>query len=48
MKIVSKIFWVLAALMADIMCAVVAYNYCNLYWSGNIWEEAHLPMRRFS
>lgn len=34
MKILSKVFWTLAVLLSDIMCAVVAYNYCNLYWSG--------------
>lgn len=25
-------FWVLAALISDIMCAVVAWNYCSMLW----------------
>lgn len=27
-------FWVLAVLLSDIMCAVVAYHYCDLLWGG--------------
>ena len=34
MKKRSIIFGVLAVLLSDIMCAVVAYNYCNLLWGG--------------
>lgn len=34
MKIWSIVFGVLAVLMSDIMCAVVAYNYCDLLWGG--------------
>lgn len=34
MKKLSIIFGVLAVLLSDIMCAVVAYNYCNLLWSS--------------
>ena len=34
MKKLSIVFWVLAALLSDIMCAVVAYNYCDLLWGG--------------
>ncbi len=34
MKKRSVVFWVLAALISDIMCAVVAYNYCALQWGG--------------
>ena len=34
MKKLSIIFSVLAILLSDIMCAVVAYNYCALEWSG--------------
>ena len=30
MKKLSIIFGVLAVLLSDIMCAVVAYNYCDL------------------
>ena len=34
MKKLSVVFWVLAALLSDCMCAVVAYNYCDLLWGG--------------
>ena len=32
MKKLSICFWVLAILISDIMCAVVAYNYCDMIW----------------
>jgi len=34
MKVLSKVFGILAILLSDIMCAVVAYNYCELVWGG--------------
>lgn len=34
MKILSVIFELLAILLSNIMCAVVAYNYCDLLWGG--------------
>ena len=34
MRKLSVIFWILAALLSDWMCAVVAYNYCDLSWGG--------------
>ncbi len=34
MKKLSIVFWALAGLLSDIMCAVVAYNYCDLQWGG--------------
>lgn len=34
MRILSTIFGLLAVLLSDIMCAVVAYNYCALLWGG--------------
>ena len=34
MKKISRLFIVLAVLLSDIMCAVVAYNYCALQWGG--------------
>ena len=34
MKKLSVLFWILAALLSDGMCAVVAYNYCDLLWGG--------------
>ena len=32
MKKVSICFWILAVLLSDIMCAIVAYNYCGMLW----------------
>lgn len=32
MKVLSNLFLVLAVLLSDAMCAVVAYNYCNIEW----------------
>ncbi|MDC7288299.1 hypothetical protein NXH76_10825 [Blautia schinkii] len=34
MKMISNVFGILAILLSDIMCAVVAYNYCDLTWGG--------------
>lgn len=34
MKKMSYLFMVLAILLSDIMCAVVAYSYCALQWGG--------------
>ena len=34
MKKISCLFMVLAILLSDIMCAVVAYHYCALQWGG--------------
>ena len=31
-KTLSAIFAIIAVLLSDIMCAVVAYNYCNIKW----------------
>ncbi len=32
MKKLSVFFWILAVILSDVMCAVVAYNYCNMLW----------------
>ena len=32
MKALSAVFWVLAVLLSDVTCAVVAYNYCDMVW----------------
>lgn len=32
MKIISKVFAILAVLLSDVMCAVAAYNYCDMVW----------------
>lgn len=34
MKKLSIIFGTLAVFLSDIMCAVVAYKYCDLLWGG--------------
>ncbi len=31
-KYLSYLFIVFAILLSDVMCAVVAYNYCSLQW----------------
>lgn len=28
----STVFWILAALLSDVMCAVTAYSYCDMLW----------------
>lgn len=32
MKSLSTMFWILAVLLSDVMCAVVAYSYCDMVW----------------
>lgn len=32
MKVSSMLFVALAVLLSDVMCAVVAYNYCDMVW----------------
>lgn len=32
MKSFSLVFWVLAVLLSDVMCAVAAYNYRDMLW----------------
>lgn len=32
MRTLSKVFYVLAFLLSGAMCAVVAYNYCDMTW----------------
>ena len=32
MKKLSVCLWVIAALLSSIMCAVVAWNYCDMLW----------------
>ncbi len=32
MKRLSAVFWILAVLLSNVMCAVVAYNYCDMLW----------------
>lgn len=32
MKALSTVFYVFAVLLSDVMCAVAAYNYCDMVW----------------
>ena len=32
MKNVSKLFLILAVILSNVMCAVVAYNFCDMQW----------------
>lgn len=32
MKKISNIFILLAIILSNVMCAVVAYNYCSMQW----------------
>ncbi len=34
MKKLSIIFAVLAVILSDVMCAVVAFNYCDMLWGA--------------
>ena len=34
MKKLSNIFIALAVILGDVMCAVVAYNYCAMQWGA--------------
>lgn len=34
MKKISNIFIVLAIILSNVMCAVVAYNYCAMQWGA--------------
>lgn len=34
MKKISNIFIALAIILSDVMCAVVAYNYCAMQWGA--------------
>ncbi len=34
MKKISIVFGALAIILSDVMCAVVAYSYCNMAWLG--------------
>lgn len=36
MKALYTVFWVMAVLLSDVMCAVVAYNYSDMKWGYSI------------
>ena len=31
-KTLSTLFWIIAVLLSDVMCGVVAYNFCDMKW----------------
>ncbi len=35
-KYLSYVFLLLAVLLSNVMCAAVAYNYCNLQWGTRV------------
>ena len=41
MKTISNLFLILAVLLSDVMCAVVAYNYCE-----DVYKRQGLTSRR--
>lgn len=43
-RILSYLWIALAILLSDIMCAVVAYQYCELQWGGR-YEAWSAPAR---
>ena len=47
MKKLSILFGVLAVLLSDIMCAVVAYGYCDLLWGGRYAGYSAPPSTAF-
>ena len=48
MKALSIIFGAAAALLSHIMCAVVAYNYCELQWGGKYAGYSAPPSTAFA
>lgn len=34
MKKISNMFLIFAVFLSDVMCAVVAYNYCRMQWGA--------------
>lgn len=47
MKKASILFAALAILLSDVMCAVVAYDYCNLVWCGRHFACSAPPRTAF-
>ena len=48
MKKLSTIFAVLAILLCDVRCAVVAYNYCALEWGASMKRGVRRQVRHYS
>lgn len=34
LKVISNVFWLMALVLSHYMCAVVAFNYCNMFYMG--------------
>ena len=47
MKTLSRVFWILAVLLSNVMCAAVAYNYCELEWGGRYAGYSASPEAAF-
>lgn len=46
-KYLAHLFAVLAILLSNVMCAVVAYNYCALQWGGRYAGYSAPPSTAF-
>ncbi len=47
MKFFAILFWSVSVLLSDVMCAVIAYNYCNLLWGGKYAGYSAPPSTAF-
>lgn len=48
MKKLWILFIVLAVILSDVMCAVVAYSYCDLIWGGKYAGYSAPPSTAFA
>ena len=48
MKKLWILFIVLAVILSDVMCAVVAYSYCDLVWGGKYAGYSAPPRTAFA
>jgi hypothetical protein len=48
MKKLWILFIVLAVILSDVMCAVVAYSYCDLVWGGKYAGYSAPPSTAFA
>lgn len=44
MKLLYRFCLLIAFILSHIMCAVVAYNYCNMEWKLKWEEQVHQPI----
>ena len=38
-KILAKLFIILAVILSDVMCAIIAFNYCSLKYSNPSFQR---------